>query len=403
MKYVVILCDGMADYPLHELNEKTPMEIAKKPNMDWLAGNGQIGLAQTVAKGFAPGSDVANLAVLGYSPKLYYAGRSPLEAASMGIDMGENDIAIRCNLVTLSNEKDFEDKTMLDYCAGDISTEKGHFLIQNLQNALGNNSFQFYPGISYRHCLIWKDGKKELGQLTPAHDIIHQPIAPHLPKHPNAAPLWRLMAAANEILRHHPINQKRIEQGLSPANGIWLWGNGVKKPLPSFYEKYTLKGSMISAVDLLKGIAMLSKMNVCEVKGATGYIDTNWSGKAAAAIQELKSGSDFVYVHIEAPDECGHRGEIENKVWAIEQIDSKIIKPLLEFLKKENDFKVMLLPDHATPLSKRTHTSDPVPYLFYSSKNQNKNDTVCFSEKSASLSSHKIEEGFTILQKWLDY
>lgn len=403
MKYVVILCDGMADYPLHNLNEKTPMEIAKKPNMDWLAANGQIGLVQTVAKGFAPGSDVANLAVLGYNPKLYYTGRSPLEAASMGIDMGENDIAIRCNLVTLSNEKDFEDKTMLDYCSGDISTAESHPLIQNLQNALGNDCFQFYPGISYRHCLIWKDGKKELGQLTPAHDIINQRIAPYLPKHPNAAPLWKLMAAANEILRHHPINQKRIEKGLSPANGIWLWGNGIKNSLPSFYEKYTLKGSMISAVDLLKGIAILSKMKVCEVKGVTGYIDTNWTGKAKAAMHELKSDSDFVYVHIEAPDECGHRGEIEHKIWAIEQIDSKIIKPLLEFLKEENDFKIMVLPDHATPLSKRTHTSDPVPYLFYSSKNQNTNDTVCFSEKSASLSSHKIQEGFTILQKWFDY
>ncbi len=321
MKYLVMLCDGMADYPVDELGGKTPLEAAATPNMDKLAETASVGLVKTVADGLKPGSDVANLSVLGYNPDDCYTGRSPLEAGSIGIDMKDTDVSLRCNLVTLTDEQVYEDKTILDYCADDISTAEAEELVKYLAENLNNDEFCFYSGVSYRHCLIWNNGTLDIGTMTPPHDITGKPIKEYVPAHPNAEKLYELMKKSYELLKDHPVNIERIKKGLRPANSIWLWGEGVRANLVDFKEKYGLKGSMISAVDLLKGIGKFSGMNVVNVDGATGYIDTNFEGKAAAAISEFENGQDFVYIHVEAPDECGHRHEIENKVKSIELID----------------------------------------------------------------------------------
>lgn len=403
MKHIVILCDGMADYPLEELGGKTPMAVAVKPNMEFLAQHGTAGLVKTVADGQKPGSDVANLSVLGYDPKIYYAGRSPLEAASIGIDLSETDVTLRCNLVTLSEEPNYEDKTILDYCADDISTEEAREIVTTLQDHFGNSEFAYYPGVSYRHCLVWKNGTTELGTVTPPHDITGKKIAPYLPSHPNAEKLLSMMKASYELLKDHPVNQRRIAAGHRPANAIWLWGEGRKKPLMPFKEKYGLSGAMISAVDLLKGIGKLTGMEVVEVPGATGYIDTNFDGKAQAAINQLKNGRDFVYIHVEAPDECGHRAELENKVKAVEIIDSKIIGPVMRAMDGFDAYKIMVLPDHATPIALKTHTSDPVPFLMYASNSPKENPLPCFDEKHAAETGIFVQEGYTVLERFIQY
>lgn len=378
MKYLVLLCDGMADYPVEELGNVTPMEKAHKPNMDMLAKKGEVGLVKTVADGLKPGSDVANLSVLGYDPARYYSGRSPLEAGSIGIDMKPTDVSFRANLVTLSDEENYEDKTMVDYCSDDISTAEAAGLIDFLKQHLDNDEFTLYSGVSYRHCLIWANGTLDVGTLTPPHDITLRPIKEYIPKSPNAAKLYDMMKRSYELLKDHPINKAREERGLRPANSLWLWGEGVRKPLAQFKDRFGLNASMISAVDLLKGIGKFSGMNVVNVEGATGYLDTNFEGKAKAAIDEFKSGADFVYIHVEAPDECGHRHEIENKVRAIELIDEKILAPVLKELEAMGDYKILIMPDHATPLALRTHTNDPIPYLIYdSTKEQQGVDCLC--------------------------
>lgn len=400
MKYVVLLCDGMADYPVAELGGKTPLEAAAAPNMDRLAREGRVGLIRTVDGSMKPGSDVANLSVLGYNPEKYYTGRSPLEAGSIGIDMLSDDIALRCNLVTVSAESCFEDKTLVDYCAGDISTYEGRQLIEAVQAELGSDIFRFYGGISYRHCLIWHGGTDELGGLTPPHDITGQCVRDYVPKHENAAVLYELMKKSCDILKNHPINTERLRRGLRPANCIWLWGEGKRAELDSFEEKYGARASMISAVDLLKGIGRFAGMNVVFVEGATGYIDTNFKGKTQAAIDELRDGSDMVYIHVEAPDECGHRGEIKEKVRAIELIDSLVLGPLLEELENYKDYKLLVLPDHATPLSVRTHTSDPVPYILYDRRHPVAGPQS-FCEKTAALTGNNIEHGYTLMGDFL--
>lgn len=382
MKNVVLLCDGMADYPVPELGGLTPMSKADKPHMDMLAKRAEVGLVKTVADGLKPGSDVANLSVLGYDPAIYYSGRSPLEAGSIGIDMKPTDVSLRCNLVTLSDEPEYDDKTIIDYCAGDISTADAKILVDALKKEFDNDEFQLYAGVSYRHCLIWNNGTLELGTLTPPHDITGKPIKGHLPEHPNAKKLYDMMRRSYDVLKNHPLNLERVARGERPANSMWFWGEGVRKPLAEFSEKYGVKGAMISAVDLLKGIGKFSGMEVINVDGATGYLDTNFEGKAQAAIDALKNGSDFVYIHVEAPDECGHRYEIENKVKAIELIDKKILAPLLEALADYDDYKIMILPDHPTPLALKTHTNDPVPYLIYH-KNGEQEGVDCFCEESA--------------------
>lgn len=400
MKYLVVLCDGMADYPVEELGNKTPMQAAHKPNMDMLAKDSEVGLVKTVADGLKPGSDVANLSVLGYDPAVYYSGRSPLEAGSIGIDMKPTDVSFRCNLVTLSDEENFEDKTIIDYCAGDISSAEAKQLIDYLKGYFDNDRFCLYAGVSYRHCLIWHNGTLDVGTLTPPHDITGKKIAKYIPTAENARPLLEMMKKSCELLANHPINIERVKKGLNPANAVWFWGEGVRKPLASFKDKFGLNASMISAVDLLKGIGKFSGMHVVNVEGATGYLDTNFEGKAEAAAKEFAAGSDFVYVHIEAPDECGHRHEIQNKVKAIELIDQKVLAPLIEVLKAYGEYRIMILPDHPTPLALRTHTNDPVPYLIYDSRVR-KNGVDCFCEETAKQTGIYVPTGHTLIDKFI--
>ena len=400
MKYLVMLCDGMADFPVEALGGKTPLEAADTPCMDRLAKDSEVGLVKTVMDGMKPGSDVANLSVLGYDPKIYYTGRSPLEAGSIGIDMKDTDVSLRCNLVTLSDEPEYEDKTIIDYCAGDISTADAKILVDYLAEKLNNDEFKLYSGVSYRHCLIWNNGTMDIAPLTPPHDITGKPIKEYVPKNPNAQKLYELMKKSYELLKDHPLNKERIAKGLRPANSMWLWGEGKRANLDDFKGKYGVKGPMISAVDLLKGIGKFSNMNVVSVEGATGYIDTNFEGKAEAAIKEFENGQDFVYIHVEAPDECGHRNEMENKVKAISLIDHLILSPVVDALEKMGDFKVLVTPDHPTPLSLRTHTNDPVPYMIYDSRVK-KNGPDSYNEKTAKETGIYVSEGYSLMKNFL--
>ncbi len=403
MKYAVILCDGMADRPVPELEGKTPMSAAYKPNMELLAKKGEVGLVKTVGDGLKPGSDVANLSVMGYDPKLYYTGRSPLEAASIGIDLKDDDVTLRCNLVTLSDEENYEDKTMVDYCAGDISSAEAAVLIKYIDEKLGSEIFSFYNGVSYRHCLVWAKGEPNPGVLTPPHDITGRKIKEYIPKGEHTDELYELMKKSYDLLRDHPVNRKRVADGKRPANSIWLWGEGMKPQLDSFFRKFGIKGSMISAVDLLKGIGKCAEMSVCNVEGATGYIDTNFEGKGRAAIEEFKKGQDFVYVHVEAPDECGHRAEIENKKKSIELIDKYIIGPVVEYLRESgDDFSVMILPDHPTPIELKTHTSDPVPYLIYRSNDEKDSGIRLFDEENAAETGIFKDPGYMLMNEFLN-
>ena len=396
MKYLVMLCDGMADRPFAALDNKTPMMKAHKPCMDSLAKLGEVGLVKTVQEGMKPGSDVANLAVLGYDAKSCYTGRSPLEAASIGIDLKDTDVTFRCNLVTLSDEPEYSDKTMVDYCADDISTAEAKELVEYIQEKLGNDKFSYYPGVSYRHCLVWDNGIVDGHTLTPPHDITDRPIKDYIPQGKDVAPLYDMMKKSYDLLKDHPVNLERIKRGKRPANSIWLWGEGTKPALENFYEKFNKRGSVISAVDLLKGIAICADMRSVDVDGATGYIDTNFEGKCQAAIEEFKNGQDLVYIHVEAPDECGHRGEAENKVRSLELIDEKILAPVVEFLRAYDDFAVLVCPDHPTPLCIKTHSSDPVPYLIYSSRAE-KTGVDTFTEETAESTGNFIAEGHTMM------
>ncbi len=401
MKYVVVLYDGMADYPVPALGGKTPMMVAKKPNMDMLASKSEVGLIRTVAEGLKPGSDVANMSVMGFDPMKYYTGRSPLEAASIGIDMKDTDVSLRTNLVTLSEDDlPYEKKTIVDYCAGDISTEEAEELIKAVQDAFGNDEFHFYSGVSYRHCLIWNNGTTDLGKMTPPHDITGKVITEHLSTSENAKPLIEMMKKSYDVLKDHPVNVARRKAGKNPANSIWLWGEGKRPALSPFEQIFGIKGGVVSAVDLIKGIGQCAKMEVAEVEGATGYLDTNFEGKANAAI-ELLNRNDLVYVHFEAPDECGHRNEPENKVKAIEEIDTRVLPILFEGLKKYDDYKIMILPDHPTPIVTRTHASDPVPYLIYHKNNEVKGvDTI--NEETAKETGNYIDFGPSIMPKFLE-
>ena len=400
MKYAVLLCDGMADLKVPELSDKTPMEAANKPNMDALAAHAEIGLCKTVADGLKPGSDVANLTVMGYDPAVCYTGRSPLEAASIGIDMSDTDVTLRCNLVTLSDEDNYTAKTMVDYSAGDISSAEAAEIIKSVQEAFGNDIYRFYSGVAYRHCLVVKNGTTELGNLTPPHDISGRVIGEYLSDSENAAPLIDMMKKSYGLLKDHPVNKEREAKGLRPANSIWLWGEGRKPQLENFEAKNGVKAGVVSAVDLIKGIGKLAGMTVAEVPGATGYIDTNFEGKAASAAELLRSGCDLVYVHIEAPDECGHRGEIQNKVKAIELIDQKVLPVLLDELNKSEDYRILIMPDHPTPLSTMTHSSQPVPYLLYHKKGEVSGRP--FNEESAAQSGIFIEYGPQIMDKLIN-
>ena len=400
MKYVVVLYDGMADYPVPALGGKTPMMVAKKPNLDSLAQRGEVGLIRTVAPGLKPGSDVANMSVMGFDPMKYYTGRSPLEAASIGIDMKPTDVSLRCNLVTLSeDDKPYEEKPIEDDCADDLSTEAAQELIKAVQNELGNDTFHFYTGVYYRHCLIWRGGTTDLGAMTPPHDITGKVITEYLSKSENAKPLIEMMKKSYDILKDHPVNQKRKAAGRRPANSIWLWGEGTRPAMGKFEEIYGIKGGVVSAVDLIKGIGRCAGMEVADVPGATGYIDTNFEGKANAAL-DLLTRNDLVYIHFEAPDECGHRNEPENKVKAIELIDQKVLPILFNGLAQYDDYKIMCLPDHPTPIVTRTHASDPVPYVIYR-KSKEIEGVVTINEETAKETGIYIDFGPGIMEHFL--
>lgn len=399
MKYALILGDGMADLPIAELDNKTPLEVACKPYMDMLATTAKLGIVKTIPDGFKPASDTANLSVLGYAPEKYYTGRSPLEAVSLGVNMEDDDIAIRCNLVTLSDEANYEDKTMVDYSAGEISTEESTELIKYLEENLACDKFHFYPGISYRHCLIIKHTITGT-DFTPPHDISKQAIKTHLPKDKDCDFYLDLQKKSYELLSKHPINQKRIKEGKNPANSIWLWGEGTKPILDNFLDKFGKKGAMVCAVDLLKGIAISAGLKLYTVEGATGGVVTNFLGKGETALQALKDGNDFVYVHIEAPDESGHQGSIKAKINAIEQIDKNIVGVLFNGLTKmQEDFCIMVLPDHPTPISTMTHSRQPVPFMIYSNQvDYEGKDSYC--EKTASETGLFVPVGSELIKEF---
>ncbi len=394
MKYVVVLGDGMADRPIEALGNKTPLEYAETPMMDKLSKLSEVGLVHTIPDGMKPGSDTANLSVIGYDPKKYYTGRSPLEALSIGVDMKDTDVAIRCNIVTVSyDDKPYEEKTIIDHSSGEISTEDAAVLLEAVKKELEDDVFKYYTGTSYRHLTIWDNG--QVTEMTPPHDVLGRVIGEYLPEQPE---LREMMKKSYDILANHPLNKARMEKGLNPANSIWFWGAGTKPCVTSFEEKNHKKGAMISAVDLLKGIAVGAKMKVIEVEGADGTLHTNYEGKARAAADVLlKEGYDFVYVHVEAPDEMGHQGSAERKVQAIQYLDQRVIKPLYEALKNSGEpFRMLVLPDHPTPVCVRTHTSDPVPYMLYDSTEE-QDKAYDYNEKDAKDSGIFIAEGHTII------
>ena len=397
MKYLVLIPDGMADTAIDSLGGLTPMAKAVKPTMDMLAKKSFIGTVSNVPDGMVPESDTANLAILSYDPKIYSKGRSPLEAVSMGIEMQPDETAYRCNVVTLSDDGDYDSKTILDHSADEITTPEADKLIKALDEKLGNDYRKFYTGVSYRHCLIWKNGNDKYDFMRP-HDILGKQIGEYLPKKENGGEeFYKLMRDSFEILNHHPVNEERRRKGLRPANSAWLWSPGKKPQLPSFAEKWKLDASVISAVDLIKGIGLCAKMESIDVVGATGNVHTNYKGKADAAIDAFGRGKELVYVHVEGPDECGHRAETENKVISIEKISELILKPVYDYLVSTGeDFKIMVLPDHPTPIAIRTHAIDPVPFMIYNSK-KIYDGVDTFTESSASAKNNYYPKGHDLM------
>lgn len=394
MKYVIVLGDGMADEPIEGLGGKTPLAYANTPAMDELSKKGKIGLVHTIPEGMKPGSDTANLSVLGYDPKIYYSGRSPLEALSIGVSMKDTDVALRCNIVTISDDDvPFEEKVIIDHSSGEISTEDCAVLLNEVKKELENEQYKFYVGTSYRHCLIWDKG--EVVELVQPHDVLEQKIGPNLPNDPV---LRSMMKKSYEILKDHPVNIERKKKGLNPANCCWFWGAGTKPMVADFKEKTGKSGIMISAVDLLKGIAVGSNMAVAKVEGANGGLNTNYRGKKDAAVKALtEDGYDFAYIHVEAPDEMGHQGSVERKVKAIENLDEFVIGPLVRELKeKGEEFRVLILPDHPTPIRVRTHTADPVPYLLYDSTKE-ESHTWGYNEAEAKESGNYTAKGHEMI------
>ena len=398
MKYIVILCDGMSGEPLEALDGMTTLEKANTPAMDALASKGEMGMVQNVPKGMKPGSDVANLSVMGYDPALYYSGRSPLEALSVGVEMEPDDIVFRCNIVTLTEEEPYEEKTIIDHSSGEIETADTDILMDAIREKFNSEVFQFYTGTSYRNITIWKKG--EAVELEPPHDHLTKVIGPYLPIQPD---LRRMMEESFDILNNHPLNLQRSAEGKNKANSLWFWGAGTKPSLPDFKEKTGLKGAMISAVDLLKGIAVGAGMQVMEVEGATGSLHTNYEGKANAAVSALlEEGNDFVYVHLEGPDEMAHQGLIPEKIQSIEWIDSRIIAPIVRAMEEAGEeFRMLVLPDHPNPICYRTHTADPVPYILYDSTRQRKMIRR-FNETEARATGNFEAEGHKMLERLLN-
>jgi 2,3-bisphosphoglycerate-independent phosphoglycerate mutase len=396
-KYIVLVGDGMADYPIEGLGMRTPLEAARTPNMDFIAKNGCLGQAKTIPDKMTPASDVANLSILGYDPKKYYSGRGPLEAANLGIELEDDDVAFRCNLITTGAD------TLLDYSAGHINSLEANTLIKFVDQKLGNNKVRFFPGISYRHLLLVKRGaelKLQNLKCWAPHDITGQKINRYLPKGDNADIIIKLMLDSKEILANHEINQVRLDLKENPANMIWLWGQGVKPSMPKFIDKFGLSGSVISAVDLIKGLGRILGLEVINVAGATGYYDTDYEGKAKAAIKSLNK-NDFVFVHIEAPDEAGHNGDLREKLTAIERFDQLVVGSILEYCKDKDDFRIMVLPDHATPLSLKTHTPEAIPFAIYG-KDVSKGEFLNYSEKEAQKSQLYFENGYQLMEYFIN-
>ena len=397
MKYIVVLGDGMSDEPVAALGGKTPLEYANTPAMDALASMGEMGMVQNVPTGMSPGSEVANLSVMGYDPLTDFTGRSPLEALSVGVEMEPDDIVFRCNLVTLTEPEPYAEKTILDHSSGEIATADADILMDAIRENFNSEEFQFYTGTSYRHIMVWKHGR--LARLEPPHDHLTQVIGPYLPQE---SVLREFMEKSFDILNHHPLNEQRAAEGKHKGNSLWYWGAGTRPSLRSFQEKTGLKGAMVSAVDLLKGIAVGAGMQVCQVEGATGSIDTNWEGKAQAAIDALlKDGCDFVYIHVEAPDEMAHQGLPEEKVRSIEYLDSRVLAPVWKAVKEAGEeCRILVLPDHPNLLRLRTHTADPVPYVLYDSTRERK--TVAhYSETEAKATGIFEPQGYKLMERFL--
>ena len=401
LKYLLLLADGMADYKYDILDGKTLLQYAHTPNMDRLAPFSVLGTARTIPDGYPPGSDVANLAVMGYDPRRYYTGRSPLEAVSLGVTMEEQDLSLRCNLVTLSDEENFAEKIMLDYSAGEISSAESVQLIDAIRSALGSDEFHFHAGISYRHLLLWKNARGRSLQLTPPHDISDRKIGAYLPQGSDGHILLQLMQASQAVLEQHPVNLARIGQGLKPANSIWLWGEGIRPAMDSFAAKYGLQGSVVCAAYLVKGLGLCAGLTPVKVEGATGAIKTNFTGKARAALDELKRGQDFVYLHIEAPDEAGHQGDMQAKIWAIEQIDQHVLGLILEEMDGFDDLRLLIMPDHPTPITIKTHSSDPVPFMLYDKNHPRTSSAREFNEITAGEGIF-FEDGFKLMDYFIN-
>ena len=394
-KHIVLLGDGMADEPIKELGDKTPLQYAKTPNMDKIARGGVSGMVKTIPDGFEPGSDVANMSILGYDPSKYYTGRAPIEAANMGIELQPSDIAYRMNLVTLGND-DSGRRKMVDYSAGHITTEESTKIVQYIEREFGDFEFSFYPGKSYRHIMVWKNGKEEI-VTTPPHDILGSEIGMYLPHGNGAGKILKIMRDSQRVLPEHPVNEARVSKGVNSANSLWLWGQGRKPTLPDFKELFGIGwGAVISAVDLVQGLGVLMGLSVIEVKGATGWLDTNYSGKVDAALKALSAGADFIYLHIEAPDEAGHMGDTPLKVQAIEEFDKYVVGPILDGMERYDKYRILLLPDHHTPVGIRTHTSEPVPFSLFGTQFLATN-VDGFSESSCEKSGLYIDKGDTLM------
>ncbi len=398
MKYVILQGDGMADYPLDSLGGKTPLEAARTPNMDWLATRGVFGMAHVIPKGFPPGSDVGNMSIMGYDPALYHTGRSPLEAASMGVALGPKDIAFRCNLVTVGGSG--SDRFMEDFTAGHISTEEAAELIHDIDGALGGDGIEFFPGVSYRHLMVWRDGQEKM-VTTPPHDITDQKVAGYLPHSDGAEKLLQLMRASESVLADHPVNRKRRESGQQQATTIWLWGQGRAPALPTLTERFGIKGGVISAVDIINGLGVYAGLERIKVPGITGFLDTNYRGKGEYGVKSLER-NDFVFIHVEAIDEAGHMGDVEKKIQALEDFDEKVVGTVLTGMAHRKDWRVLLMPDHPTAIALKTHVAEPVPFVLYSPENPRRNGALAYNEKDAAKTGIVAKQAYKLMNALIE-
>jgi len=398
VKYIILQGDGMADYPLDVLGGKTPLEAARTPNMDWLAARGVFGLAHVIPDGFPPGSDVGNMNIMGYDPAVYHTGRSPLEAASMGVALGPRDIAFRCNLVTLGRSGG--DTFMEDFTSGHITTEEAAELIREIGQKLGGNGIEFFPGVSYRHLMVWRDGKEKM-ETTPPHDITDQKVLAYMPKGEGADRLLRLMEASRPILAAHPVNKKRQAEGRRPATTIWLWGQGRAPALPSLAERFGIKGGVISAVDIINGLGVYAGLERIYVPGITGFLDTNYRGKGEYGVNSLEK-NDFVFIHVEAIDEAGHMGDVEKKIQALEDFDEKVVGTVLQRMAHRKDWRVLLMPDHPTSIALKTHVAEPVPFVLYSAEAPRQNGAVGYNEKDAAATGIVAKQAYRLIESLIE-